>query len=90
MARSYLADSQKAAVSPLLNPFRWIGLIDNSEDVSVVEIDPFNGIVGSPDRIEKTPSDGVVAQAAHSRAAMAFQGFARFPVVNVRQRAPGY
>jgi inner membrane protein len=89
-ARSYLADSPKAAVSPLLNPFRWIGLIDSPDAVSVVVINPLQGVVGDQDRISKAPADGIVTQAALSRAATVFREFARFPVVNVQQRPPGY
>jgi membrane-bound metal-dependent hydrolase YbcI (DUF457 family) len=84
MSREYLAGFEKAAVSPLLNPFRWIGLIDNPSDVSAVVIDPFQGIVTEPDRVPKTETSDIVMRAAQTRSARVFHDFARFPLTIVR------
>jgi inner membrane protein len=87
LSRSHLAGFQKAEVSPTpLNPFQWIGLIDNPTDVSVVTITPFRGIVDTPQPFPKAPADEIVARAAASRSGKAFHGFARFPVTNVEAR----
>jgi inner membrane protein len=87
LSRSHLAGFQKAGISPTpLNPFQWIGLIDNPADVSVVTIAPFRGIVDTPQPFPKAPADEIVARAAESRSGRAFHGFARFPVTNVESR----
>jgi inner membrane protein len=87
LSRSHLAGFQKAGVSPTpLNPFQWIGLIDNPTDVSVVTITPLRGIVDTPQPFPKAPGDEIVAHAAASRSGKAFHGFARFPVTNVESR----
>ena len=91
LSRSHLSRFEKAAVSPLiLNPFVWIGLIDNPNDVSVVVVDPMRGLVGDPDRKTKAPDSEIVTRASQSRSGKAFLGFARFPVTNVERLESGY
>jgi inner membrane protein len=90
LSRSYLPVARNSAVSPLLNPFTWIGLIDNPADVSVVAINPFHGLIGEPDRVPKGDSSDIVQRAAQTRSAEAFYGFTRFPVTAVKPLESGY
>jgi inner membrane protein len=90
LSRSHLAGNGKAAVSPHPNPFVWTGLVDETNAVRVVQIDPLRGIIGEPDRMPKAASSEIIARAAQSRAARSFAGFARFPVVRVSEIESGY
>jgi inner membrane protein len=87
----HLSHFEKAAVSPLpIDPFRWVGLIDNPNDVRVVVIDAFNGIVGGSDQVSKAPASEAATRASQSRSGTAFRRFARFPVTKVRNEGSGY
>jgi inner membrane protein len=91
LSRSYVASFEKAAVSPHpFNPFRWIGLIDNPGEVSVVVVDAFRGLIGEPDRLAKAPTSDIVIRASQTRSAKVFHDFARFPVTTVTPRESGY
>jgi len=91
LSRSYIAGHEKAAVSPVpFSPLVWTGLIENPGDVTVFQIDPLHGIVGDADRFLKDEPSPIIAKAAATRSGSAFFGFARFPVVRVRQIEAGY
>ena len=90
LSRSYLASFQRAAVSPMIiDPFRWIGLVDNSGDISIVTVTPFHGIVSDPLTLGKAPTDDIIKHVSRSHAATAFLGFARFPVASAQPRGSG-
>ncbi|MBI4475035.1 MAG: metal-dependent hydrolase [Acidobacteria bacterium] len=91
LSRSHLVEFEKAMVSPApLSPFRWLGLIDRPGEVTVVDIHPFRGIRGQPDRMLKEPSSEVIRKAAQTQSGAVFFRFARFPVVRVQTLESGY
>lgn len=80
-----------AAVSPrMLTPRIFTGLVETEDAVFSVRVDAFYGVTRELVRIPKQSPLEITSRAGTARSASAFLGFARFPVVQIKQLAPGY
>ncbi len=97
-ARNHLANYtatrpgfQSLAVFPrMASPRVWDGIIGNNEDLIKVRIDTRYGVEREIARLPKGVSSEVIGHALTAPSAIAFIGFARFPVTRIEGTEFGY
>ena len=82
---------ERSAVLPqMVNPFIWDGILETERDILKVRISALDGVGPALARRPRGHTSEIITRAASTVSAIAFSGFARFPVTRIEGGQFGY